>query len=188
MTDPSDAFADLTRQGHQVFAAAVQAWQQAARSMAEAAGRPGAQVPDVAASVDAAFDFAAQMLADQRDFTRTLMSAGADALAAAQPPTAGADTETPAAPEPAAAPAAEAAPAETPTPAKKTAAPRKAAAKKTTARKATADTAAETAAAPAAKKTTAKKTAAAKTTATKATTTPRATSRTTKRSANGATP
>jgi hypothetical protein len=123
MTDTSDAFADLTRQGHQVFSAAVQAWQQAARSMAEAAGQPGAQVPDVAASVDAAFDFAAQMLADQRDFTRTLMSAGAEALAAARPPTAGADSDTasePAAPEPT--PSAQATPAEKPAPTKKTAA------------------------------------------------------------------
>jgi hypothetical protein len=51
--------------------------------MVAAAGRPGGQLPDVGASVDAAFDFAAQMLADQRDFTRTLMSAGAEAFAAA---------------------------------------------------------------------------------------------------------
>jgi hypothetical protein len=172
MTDTSDSFADLTRQGHQVFSAAVQAWQQAARSMAEAAGQPGAQVPDVAASVDAAFDFAAQMLADQRDFTRTLMSAGAEALAAARPPTAGADTETapePAAPEPAAAPAAQAAPAEEPAPAKKTTA------KQTTAKKTTA------------KKTTAKKTAATKAAATGGATS-RGTTRTTKRAEKGATP
>jgi hypothetical protein len=83
MTEATDRFAELTRQGHQVFTAAVQAWEQAARSMAGAAGRPGGQLPDVGASVDAAFDFAAQMLADQRDFTRTLMSAGAKAFAAA---------------------------------------------------------------------------------------------------------
>ena len=76
MTEATEAFAELTRQGHQVFTAAMQAWEQAARSMAGAAGRPGTQPPDMGAQVDAAFDFAAQMLADQREFTRTLMTAG----------------------------------------------------------------------------------------------------------------
>src|SRR4051812_23278189 len=99
MTEATDRFAELTRQGHQVFTAAVQAWEHAERSMAGAAGRPGGQPPDVGASVDAAFDFAAQMLADQRDFTRTLMSAGAKAFAAAaQRPGADGGTESPAAP------------------------------------------------------------------------------------------
>jgi hypothetical protein len=84
MTEATDTFAELTRQGHQVFSTAIQAWEQAARSMTgAAAGRPGTQLPDVGASVDAAFDFAVQMLADQREFTRTLMSAGAQAFATA---------------------------------------------------------------------------------------------------------
>ena len=97
MTEAGDRFAELTRQGHQLFTAAVQAWEQAARSMADAARRPESRLPDLGASVDAAFDFAAQMLADQRDFTRTLLSAGAEAFAAtAQPPGAdGAETAAP---------------------------------------------------------------------------------------------
>ncbi len=98
MTEATDRFAELTRQGHQVFTAAVQAWEQAARSMTEAARRPGSRLPDVGASVDAAFDFAAQMLADQRDFARTLMSAGTEAFAATAQPSGADGAETAAGP------------------------------------------------------------------------------------------
>jgi hypothetical protein len=80
MTDATDPFAELTRRGHQLFAAAVQAWEQAARSLAEAGRRPEGRLPEVRASLDAAFDFAAQMLAEQRDFARTLMSVTTQAL------------------------------------------------------------------------------------------------------------
>jgi hypothetical protein len=82
MTEATDQFAELTRRGHDLFTAAVQAWDQAARSIAEAARRPEGRLPDIRASVDAAFDFAAQMLADQREFTKTLMSVGSQVVAA----------------------------------------------------------------------------------------------------------
>jgi hypothetical protein len=82
MTDARDQFAELARRGHEVFTAAVQAWEQAARSLAETARRPGGRLPDIRGSVDAAFDFAAQMLADQRDFTKTVMSVGSQVIAA----------------------------------------------------------------------------------------------------------
>jgi hypothetical protein len=82
MTEATDQFAELTRRGHELFTAAVQAWDQAARSIAGAARRPEDRLPDIRASVDAAFDFAAQMLADQRDFTKTLMSVGSKVVAA----------------------------------------------------------------------------------------------------------
>jgi outer membrane biosynthesis protein TonB len=199
MTEATDRFAELTRQGHQVFTAAVQAWEQAARSMAGAAGRPGAQLPDVGASVDAAFDFAAQMLADQRDFTRTLMSAGAKAFAAAaQRPGTDGGTEiaealavqpaqdadqpgadvgaagTPAAPEPTSpTDVGDGPPPEAPAPeAAETPAPEAPAPRKMTAAKKTAPAAAASTAAeeaPAAKKTAAARTAAKKTTAKKTT-------------------
>src|SRR3954447_6960830 len=74
MDEATDKFAELTRRRHQLFGAAARAWEQAARSVADAAGRPERRLPDLEASIDAAFDFAAQMLADQRDFARTLMS------------------------------------------------------------------------------------------------------------------
>src|SRR5688500_15259516 len=76
MTEPTEQFAQLTRRGHEVFSAAVRAWEEAARSLAEAARRPGGRLPDVRASVDAAFDFAGQMLAEQREFAKMLMDAG----------------------------------------------------------------------------------------------------------------
>jgi hypothetical protein len=82
MTEPTDTFADLARRGHQVFTAAARAWEDAVRSMVEAARRPGERLPDVRASLDAAFEFAAQMLAEQREFAKTVMAAGAGALAA----------------------------------------------------------------------------------------------------------
>ena len=80
MTEANDRFAELTRRGHEVFAAAVQAWEQAARSLAESARRPEGGLPDSRASVDAAFDFAARMLADQREFAKTVMSMGSQVV------------------------------------------------------------------------------------------------------------
>src|SRR4051812_34599803 len=85
MTRARDQFAELTQRGQEVFAAAVHAWEQAARSLTTgaAAGVPKARLSDLGATVDAAFDFAAQMLAEQREFTKSLMSAGSQALATA---------------------------------------------------------------------------------------------------------
>src|SRR5687767_1342122 len=99
MTDPNEQFAELTRRGHQVFTAALRAWDEAARSLAEAARRPQGLLPDVRASVDAAFDFAAQMLADQREFAKTLMTAGPRLIGATAQRTAP-DVETEASPAP----------------------------------------------------------------------------------------
>src|SRR5687768_8389190 len=83
MTEPTDTFAELSRRGHEVFTAAIRAWEQAARSMVEAARRPDSGRPDPRASLDAAFDFAAQMLAEQRDFAKALLSAGSKTVASA---------------------------------------------------------------------------------------------------------
>src|SRR5687768_14604934 len=47
MTEANDRFAELTRRGHEVFTAAVQAWEQAVRSLAEAARRPEGGLPDI---------------------------------------------------------------------------------------------------------------------------------------------
>jgi hypothetical protein len=107
MTEPNEQFAELTRRGHQVFTAALRAWEDAARALTEALRRPRTGLPDVRTSVDAAFDFAAQMLADQREFTKTLMTAGPRLLGAAAQRTAP-DVETSAAPDPAVQPAIEA--------------------------------------------------------------------------------
>jgi hypothetical protein len=81
MTDATDTFAELARRGHQVFTAAARAWEDAVRSMVESAHRPGGRLPDVRTSLDAAFDFATQMLAEQREFAKTVMAVGARTLA-----------------------------------------------------------------------------------------------------------
>jgi hypothetical protein len=81
MTDATDTFAELARRGHQVFTAAARAWEDAVRSMVESAHGPGGRLPDVRASLDAAFDFASQMLAEQREFAKTVMAVGARTLA-----------------------------------------------------------------------------------------------------------
>ena len=105
MTEPTDTFAELTRRGHEVFTAAVRAWDQAARSIAEAARRPESRLPDVQASLEAAFGFAAQMLAEQRDFAMTLMSAGPRVAAASgQEAAPDAEPEEPTGPDVASAP------------------------------------------------------------------------------------
>ena len=105
MTEPTDTFAELTRRGHEVFTAAVRALDQAARSIAEAARRPESRLPDVQASLEAAFGFAAQMLAEQRDFAKTLMSAGPRVAAASgQEAAPDAEPEEPTGPDVASAP------------------------------------------------------------------------------------
>ena len=102
MTRPDDQFAELVRRGREVFAAAVSAWEQAARSLASGAagGASTARMRELGATVDAAFDFAGQMLAEQRNFAKSLMTGGGratDEEAAPEPP--------PATPDPGDAPA-----------------------------------------------------------------------------------
>jgi hypothetical protein len=191
MTDATNPFADLTRRGQQLFASAVQAWEQATRSLAEAR-RPGGP-PDVGASLEAAFDFAAQMLAEQREFAKALMSVNSQALStAAQGARPGSETDAAASderpargfePEPgtvAIEPASEDGAAAPSTTDARKAAPREAAARKAAATPSAADTSTPTgtaaAAAPAAAagpaRTTAKKTPAKRTAKASAATTP----------------
>jgi hypothetical protein len=108
MDDATDPFAELTRRGHLLFGAAVQAWQEATRSVLDAAGHPDRGSPDLRRSIDAAFDFANQMLAEQQEFARAVMSLGAQAFPssghrpAPEPepaPTAARGVDAPAAPE-----------------------------------------------------------------------------------------
>jgi hypothetical protein len=82
MTRAADEFAALTQRGHEVFAAAMSAWEQAARSITHATpGVPPVRPADLTAAVDAAFDFASRMLAEQRDFAASLLAASSRALA-----------------------------------------------------------------------------------------------------------
>jgi hypothetical protein len=72
MTEATEEAAELTRCGHRIFTTALRAWDDAAPALADAVRRPQGRLPGVQASVDAAFDLPAQMLADQREFTKTL--------------------------------------------------------------------------------------------------------------------
>jgi hypothetical protein len=95
MTEAPDSFEELSRRGHDVFTAAVRAWDEAARSIVEAARHPQGRLPDVRATLDAAFDLAARMLAEQREFAKNLLAAGTKVTAAAaEPVSPGAEAES----------------------------------------------------------------------------------------------
>jgi hypothetical protein len=73
MTAPTDQFTQLAHRGQEAFSAAVRAWQNTLRSYPGAIPSTEA-LPDVDATVDAAFDLAARMLDGQREFTKALVS------------------------------------------------------------------------------------------------------------------
>ena len=73
MTAPTDQFTQLADRGQDAFSAAVRAWQNTLRSYSGAAPSTEA-LPDVDATVDAAFDLAARVLDSQREFTKALLS------------------------------------------------------------------------------------------------------------------
>src|SRR4051794_3337276 len=74
MTAPIEEFVRLTKRTQEALASAVQAWQQTARSAVRRPDDAGAGLPDVRATVDAAFTFAARVLADQLEFAKALVS------------------------------------------------------------------------------------------------------------------
>lgn len=73
MTAPTDQFAQLAHRGQEAFSATVRAWQNTLRSYPGAIPSTEA-LPDVDATVDAAFDLAARVLDGQREFTKALVS------------------------------------------------------------------------------------------------------------------
>jgi hypothetical protein len=73
MTAPTDQFTQLAHRGQEAFSAAVHAWQNTLRSYPGAAPSTEA-LPDVDATVDAAFDLAARVLDGQHVFTKALVS------------------------------------------------------------------------------------------------------------------
>lgn len=73
MTVSTDQFTQLAHRGQEAFSAAVRAWQNTLRYYPEAISSTEV-LPDIDAAVDAAFDLAANVLADQREFTKALVS------------------------------------------------------------------------------------------------------------------
>lgn len=72
MTVPQDQFTKIAKQGQEAITGAVRTWADAVQRLSPA---PGGAVPDVSAVVDSAFDLAERMLATQREFTKSVLSA-----------------------------------------------------------------------------------------------------------------
>jgi hypothetical protein len=70
---PTDQFTQLAHRSQEAFSAAARAWQNTLRSYPGATPSTEA-MRDINATGDAAFDLAARVLADQREFTKALVS------------------------------------------------------------------------------------------------------------------
>jgi hypothetical protein len=75
MVVATDQFAQFAHRGQEAYSTAVRAWQDTLRSYPRIAPSTEA-LPAVYATVDAAFDLAERVLANQREFTKTLISVG----------------------------------------------------------------------------------------------------------------
>jgi len=82
MTAPTEQFAEFAQRSQDAVTTAVRTWTQAVKAYSGAfAGRP-AELPDVQAAVNAAFDLAEQLLHDQRELVKAVLTAGAQAAEA----------------------------------------------------------------------------------------------------------
>ncbi|MGE3285447.1 MAG: hypothetical protein AB7J32_04995 [Pseudonocardia sp.] len=78
MTAPTDQFVDIAKRSQEVATAAVRTWTEAVQSLVGSSyGVPA--VPDAKAVVEGYFDFAQQVLDNQRAFTLSVVSAGSEA-------------------------------------------------------------------------------------------------------------
>jgi hypothetical protein len=84
MTAAIDEFVQLTKRTQEALTAAVQAWQESARAAVSTSDSPQSRLPDVRATVDAAFAFASRVLADQLEFAKALVSVGATSAVAVE--------------------------------------------------------------------------------------------------------
>jgi hypothetical protein len=73
MTVSTDQFNQLAHRGQEAFSSAIRAWQNTLISYPAAIPSTEA-LADADATVDAAYDLAARLLADQREFTKALVS------------------------------------------------------------------------------------------------------------------
>ena len=73
MTVATDQFAKLAHRGQEAFSTALHVWQDVLRSYPRVAPSTEA-LPGLNATVDAAFDLAERVLAEQREFTKALIS------------------------------------------------------------------------------------------------------------------
>jgi hypothetical protein len=78
MTTPTgqlDQLVQFTQRSQEAFGALLRAWQDATATTA-AVALPESHLPDLQVTVDAAFDYAARVLHDQREFTKALVAVG----------------------------------------------------------------------------------------------------------------
>jgi hypothetical protein len=76
MTAPTDQFVELTHRSQEAIASAVRSWSDTVQTLAGTVTVHEPQLPDAHAAVDAAFDFAARVLADQREYAKALVAVG----------------------------------------------------------------------------------------------------------------
>jgi len=83
MTASTDQFVDITKRSQDVLAESVRTWAETWQGLASqftSAGNGRPQLPDAGVAVDRMFDFAEQMLSQQRDFAKTVVGASQHAV------------------------------------------------------------------------------------------------------------
>lgn len=79
----SETMTEITRRSQEAFASAVHIWADSVQQFVGLMPAPEAKVPSVDEVVDKAFDFAAQALTTQREFTKSMLAASRSAASSA---------------------------------------------------------------------------------------------------------
>ena len=77
MTNPQNTIADAARRGQEAVTSAMQIWADSVQKLVGSLPTPDTRVPSPDEIVDQVFGFAEQMLATQREFTKSVLSATA---------------------------------------------------------------------------------------------------------------
>ncbi|MCA1835061.1 MAG: hypothetical protein LC721_01455 [Actinobacteria bacterium] len=79
----SETMTEVTRRSQEAFASAVQIWADSLQRFVGLLPASDATVPSADEVVDRAYDFAAQALATQREFTKSILAASRSAASSA---------------------------------------------------------------------------------------------------------
>jgi hypothetical protein len=79
MTSTQEPLTDVARQSQEAFTKPLQAWSDMMQTFTRSLTGGQFRLPDAQALVDNMFDFAEQVLASQREFTKTLLAASVQA-------------------------------------------------------------------------------------------------------------
>ncbi|HEX8934308.1 MAG TPA: hypothetical protein VF788_08975 [Pseudonocardiaceae bacterium] len=79
----SETMTEVTRRSQEAFSSAVQIWAESLQRFVGLLPTPEAKVPSADEVVDKAFDFAAQALTTQREFTKSMLAATRSAASSA---------------------------------------------------------------------------------------------------------